>query len=243
MSGFLKLQRIGFEHLKRHPNEFHLLTIIAIYARRTDQRTGLMLKKGEALIGDWASYGFSEQNYRTAKKNLEAWGFSTFKPTPRGTIATISDSTIYDINQADDNDLTNRQVTDSQRTPNGLLTTNKKDKKEKKEENGKEGSGEKKPGTEGQNGWQPTPVQIRIAGWFRRKESYRWSDDEVKSFRKLEPSEEDLNLLEFYYTYPHPADEDYRRRDLKTLLNNWSGELDRARRFEAKHKQPTLMMP
>ena len=39
-----------------------------------------------------------------------------------------------------------------------------------------------------------------------------------------------------YYTARIPRTEDFRRRDLATLLNNWSGELDRARQFAAATK-------
>jgi hypothetical protein len=38
-------------------------------------------------------------------------------------------------------------------------------------------------------------------------------------------------LLEAYYAADIPARDDIRRRDLATLLNNWSGELTRARRW------------
>jgi hypothetical protein len=37
--------------------------------------------------------------------------------------------------------------------------------------------------------------------------------------------------LEAYYADDIPPKDDYRRRDLSTLLNNWSGELTRARRW------------
>lgn len=37
--------------------------------------------------------------------------------------------------------------------------------------------------------------------------------------------------LEAYYAADLPDKDDYRRRDLSTLLNNWSGELTRARRW------------
>ena len=39
---------------------------------------------------------------------------------------------------------------------------------------------------------------------------------------------EDLELLERYYLEEIAQAEDYRRRDLETLLNNWTKEIDRA---------------
>lgn len=54
-------------------NAFRLLTIIAERARRYDGHPD-GLKIGQCHLGDWASYGMSEQNYRTAKKILERMG-------------------------------------------------------------------------------------------------------------------------------------------------------------------------
>ena len=49
--------------------------------------------------------------------------------------------------------------------------------------------------------------------------------------KKLYPiPDDDLALIERFYTAALPKDQDFRRRDLPTLLNNWTGELDRARK-------------
>jgi hypothetical protein len=70
---------------------------------------------------------------------------------------------------------------------------------------------------------------------FRRKEETRWSEKEEKALKAISPiAEYDMALVESYYTAKHPADADYRRRDLLTLLNNWHGEVDRARNFKPK---------
>jgi hypothetical protein len=54
----------------------------------------------------------------------------------------------------------------------------------------------------------------------------------LKALKAITPiPAEDLKLIEAYYNFSHPPAADYRRRDLQTLLNNWPGELDRARRF------------
>ena len=44
-------------------------------------------------------------------------------------------------------------------------------------------------------------------------------------------TDSEWQLLEAYYAADIPARDDIRRRDLATLLNNWSGELTRARRW------------
>ena len=114
------------KELDKHPMENHLLNIIARRASRTHKRTSGIVP-GQALIGDYKNYGMTEQNYRTAKKNLEEWKYVTFKPTHKGTIATLCCPDVYDINIKEGNG----QVTDSQRTGNGQVTTNKNIKNDK----------------------------------------------------------------------------------------------------------------
>lgn len=90
---------------------------------------------GQALIGDYANYGMSRQNYRTAKSNLQRWGLVTLQITTKGTIATLSNTIVYDINLDEDNQQPNQQVTNNltsnQPTGNQRVTTNKERKKER----------------------------------------------------------------------------------------------------------------
>jgi hypothetical protein len=74
---------------------FILLTVTALRTRRQD---GVYLKAGQALIGDFQAYGMSRMQYRTAVKHLKNNHQATFKTTNRGTIATLIDCSIYDIN-------------------------------------------------------------------------------------------------------------------------------------------------
>ncbi len=110
--GFLKLQRSreAFELLK-DPHAFVLLTIIALRARRTTEFNIHGLGLRQALIGDFANYGLTERQYRTAKRRLTRWGLAVFKGTPRGTIATLCDTRIYDINEAPAQPPDNHQAT------------------------------------------------------------------------------------------------------------------------------------
>ena len=80
----------------------------------------------------------------------------------------------------------------------------------------------------------------RIAAMFHRRLTTAWSKKEVESYRSLgiiDP--EDLALMEDYYKAPMPPDADYRRRDLLTCINNWQGEVDRARKWAASRALPT----
>lgn len=134
--GFIKLarDRAVEDLLMQNPNAFLLLTLIAYRARRSsdcNRFSGLNI--GEALIGDYRSCGLTEQTYRSAKKWLESNGLATFKPTNKGTIATICSTSIYDINADQDNGQNENNLTVQQRTDNGQATTNKNDKKEENE--------------------------------------------------------------------------------------------------------------
>jgi len=81
---------------------------------------------------------------------------------------------------------------------------------------------------------KPIPAGlIRIGRWFKRRETTRPSEKELRAYRAVgEIDPEDFALMEKYYLAPAPGEGDHRRHDLSTLLNNWPGELDRARRWE-----------
>ena len=76
----------------------------------------------------------------------------------------------------------------------------------------------------------PTTEQaLRIAKLVGRKSTTKWSDKEIRAYRKLgKIHEEDFAAMEAYYGDSSNA---YLRRDVMTLLNNWPGEVDRAKAF------------
>ncbi|MEN6424333.1 MAG: hypothetical protein ABFE13_03150 [Phycisphaerales bacterium] len=114
MNGFIKLKRSAETlELLNDLCAFTLLTVIALRARRSDEFNIHNLKSGEALIGDYKRYGLTRQQYRTAMKRLKQWGFAAFKPTTRGTVATLLDQRIHDINA------TPAQPTDDKPPTNG----------------------------------------------------------------------------------------------------------------------------
>jgi hypothetical protein len=123
---FLKLNKTKEtnELLKNAPNAFLLLTQIALRAKRTKGFNVQGLTMGQALVGDYKSIGLTEQKYRTAKAQLETWGFATFKGTNKGTIANLINSRIFDINE----ECGQRA---RQRSSNDQITTNKNIKNEK----------------------------------------------------------------------------------------------------------------
>ena len=133
MAGFIKYMRSEeAEFLLSYPNANHLFCVMAYRARRTDHALN-GLKSGQCFLGDYREIGLSEQQYRTAKKQLTNWNLATFKGTNKGTVGTIVNTKVYDINEESSNGLDNRQVTGSQRTGNGRVTTNKECKNDNNE--------------------------------------------------------------------------------------------------------------
>ena len=80
-----------------------------------------------------------------------------------------------------------------------------------------------------------TPQAVRIAALFSRRPTTAWSEKESKALRAIgEIHEDDLALIEAYYAAERAkGDIGWHRRDIGTFLNNFSGELDRARAHNA----------
>jgi len=124
----------ALELLKQSPNAFVLLYIIAARARWRAGMNKHGLVQGEAFIGDYSQYGMTERGYRTAKAVLQRRGLATFRPTNKGTVATLCDATVFDINIEATDGHNDRQVTDNRRASDGQPTTNEEGKKVRKEE-------------------------------------------------------------------------------------------------------------
>lgn len=75
---------------------------------------------------------------------------------------------------------------------------------------------------------------------FRRRPTTPWSDKEVRAYKaigKVDP--EDLELVCRYTEAERAKGENGRhRRDLATFLNNFTGELDRAREKPINGHEP-----
>jgi len=113
------------DELMRFPEAFVLLALVARRARRGWSERRLEsdgLQAGQALIGDYATSGLTARKYRTAKKRLAKMGLATFKPTNKGTVATLMDSRVFSLaaaasdKQSDRQDAEKRQASDKQAT-------------------------------------------------------------------------------------------------------------------------------
>jgi hypothetical protein len=73
-----------------------------------------------------------------------------------------------------------------------------------------------------------------IGKWFGRKPETLWTVAEAVSLRDINPSREEVELIANY----RDTDNEFHRRDVSTLLNNWNTELDRARKVVCMGKEP-----
>lgn len=87
----------------------------------------------------------------------------------------------------------------------------------------------------------PTTIPAqRIATLFNRRLVTPWSGKEVKQFKALVKAKcfdslDDLEMIERYYiSERRKGEKGIQRRDLATFLNNWNGEVDRAREWNAR---------
>ena len=122
----------AFELIRHNRNAFVLLYAIASRARWRDGISVAGLCPGEAFIGDYKAIGLTEREYRTAKTVLENGGFATFKPTNRGTIATLCATSVFGIGVELSDGQNDGQATSSRRAGDGQTTT-KEEWKEGKE--------------------------------------------------------------------------------------------------------------
>lgn len=85
-------------------------------------------------------------------------------------------------------------------------------------------------------GVEPSPMQIRIGKLLGRRESTAWSDKELDALKKIkDPTEEEWEQIERFYAADIPKDHDFRRTTIQVLLNNWTGELDKARIYSTQN--------
>lgn len=77
----------------------------------------------------------------------------------------------------------------------------------------------------------PTSSRAKmLADLFRRRHSTPWSDKEIEAFKKLaKQPDEDFELVAELYR----SDYEFLRHELLTFLNNFTGEVDKARKWKS----------
>jgi hypothetical protein len=105
----------------QRPTAVILLLLVVNRAKNSIDIGNPDLEIGEAFIGDYKSYGVSEQVYRTDKNILKKFKILTYRTTNKGTIAKLINKDFFDIEWKKSTD----KLTDNQRTTNEQLTTNR----------------------------------------------------------------------------------------------------------------------
>ena len=132
MSGWIKIHRKFLDWQWFEKSEaVHLFIYLLLKANHKDsQWQGIDIKRGQFIssLGKISTdTGISLQSVRTLLNKLENTNEIELKSTNKFTIVTICKYECYQ----DENEETNKQLTNKQQTTNKQLTTNKNDKKEK----------------------------------------------------------------------------------------------------------------
>jgi hypothetical protein len=83
---------------------------------------------------------------------------------------------------------------------------------------------------------ETNPTVLRLYDLFNRKPSTMMDKKERKAFREAKITEDDMLAVEEWWNSSHPEwrpGEDYRKRKLLTLLNDWRGAVDTATSWKA----------
>lgn len=100
--------------------------------------------------------------------------------------------------------------------------------------------------TEGKNSDRipSTEQSKRIAAIFHRKETTAWQTNEIRAYKELGTiPEEDLAAVESYYSqnWPPKREKNILRHDLLTFLNNFQGEVGRAKIANCKQAEGSFL--
>ena len=114
----------AFELIEANPLAFVLTYTIAARANWHQEINAQGLKRGEAFLGDFKSYGMTERQYRTAKSLLAKSGLATFKTTNKGTIAKLCDTRIWQLFPGSSDGQNANQATGKRQASDGQATTN-----------------------------------------------------------------------------------------------------------------------
>jgi len=87
-----------------------------------------------------------------------------------------------------------------------------------------------------------TDLQLRVEKLMNRRVTTSMDSSESRAYKSALPaikqtSEDDWNLLEEYYR----SDASFKRMSLATLLNNWNGEIEKARIYKQDGEKPRQM--
>lgn len=194
---------------------------------------GYDIPRGSIVTGRKAlseQLGLSEQTIRTTIKKLVNSQSINQQVTSKFSILSVCQ---YDTYNPDKNAANHKVTTDQPATnqqTNRKVTTSKEDKKLRRKEDNK-------------TTYVPAKEahQLRAEKLFNRPEDRTLDKSELSAWQSAEEivkstTEREWQQIEAFYAAPQK--ETYARKSYATLLNNFSGELDRAADWHRKNHQP-----
>jgi hypothetical protein len=80
---------------------------------------------------------------------------------------------------------------------------------------------------------KPNPDRIAVGKLLGRRETTKWSAEEIKMIKAIQPIHpDDLTMMGEFYRAEIPKETDYRRTTIERLLKHWTGEMDKARAWK-----------
>ncbi len=80
-----------------------------------------------------------------------------------------------------------------------------------------------------------SPLMVRIGAWFGQKPITLWTIAEAEVLARANPPEDEIDLMEEFYLAVIAKDDDFRRKAVITMLNNWRGETQKAIGWKAEN--------
>lgn len=258
MAGFIKLYRsFFFHHLWEEPREFSRaeafldLLQLAAHAHRKQVIKGVLvtlapgqLCGSQRFLAD--RWGWSTKKVRTYLALLEADSIIEPQKNREGTIITLCNYSRHNGDEpAEEPQKTQRRT--AKEPPRNQIKEGREGKEEESPLTPQGGNGQQEEIRVLPSNWKKlnaterkrvqcranNKLMITVGRFVGRKPETLWTVAEALALKDLTVSSDDVKLMASYYGAAIDKDRDYRRRDLLTLLNNWSGELDRARLFSS----------
>ena len=164
----------------------------------------------------------TERQYRTAKKQLSDWNLATFKGTNKGTIGTLLNTKVYDINEEHRDEQEATQESSKRRASDEQATTNKEcnnqEGKEKKPSKAKPSSPEEVQNYFAEKGYGEHGVgqsfidHYDSIGWKRGKQAIKdWKATARTWMQRMQPVKQEPKHA------PQPRTEDQIKSDWDLL--------------------------
>lgn len=262
-TGFIKLNRsfTEWEWYDDIPVKVLFLHLLLKVNHTETKYKGELVRAGECITGLKElsnETGLSLQEVRTALKKLEKSQDINTRSNTRGTRVEVRSYKDHVDSSNKEQHASNKQATNEQHTSNTPATNeqqlNNNDNNEKNENNenklytslGENWNDVFPPGSLSKTDFEKNRIKVLknnlsmdyLGQWFGRPQGTRWSVLEAEALMMLSPTKEEVKIMKEYRETPN----DYHRKSLLSLLNNWNGDMDKARATVREIVKPKLDM-